>query len=718
MGLRRVSSWSSNRRAYLYSCLIAAGLSAVFFVGILLLSGVNFRSNSYTTRFYVVQAQSFLDMRWNVPLDVLGLEGFRHSGLWFMYYGPFPALLRLPTELLRPGLSPLLTQAAMFAAWAVAMSATADLCWRIRCLVRDEEAPVTRLERWAVGGFLFSVGAGSVLIFLASQAWVYHEAELWGTALAIASFDLILAYLMKPSKRLLIFASVLATFSICSRASVGLGPVAALGLLAVASIATPTQHLFGVTTETRRRWLRAFAIGAACFIPLAIYSYTNWAKFGTLFVFPTDQQLMSKINPHRRDFLEKSGGSYFGLQFIPTTLWTYLRPNGLGLRSLFPWVTFPGASRVFGGATFDAMEPTSSLTSSMPLLSILAAFGFVAAWFRSWGGAHLKKLRAPLLGAIVSGLAVLPFGYIAQRYLTDFFPLLILSGIVGLHIILRWSASSTTSIRKVQWAWRILGAALLFSVVINVALAIDYHWTTPWVREDQVAQLVETQYRVQREIPGGTAPYVERGRHLPWPPLPRGTTFVVGDCDGVYWSQGIVPSLAWSPWMGLARTRSTGEYNFDVRFKESSEQTIEPLVVRGEPGRLQSLVVIVSSNKAQFGFVSEGHENLPHGPRTADGFFMSLPVSIKPGQNYRMRVVMDPENGKIVVFLDDKLVFHFYQLELTPRQSSEFIFPTSKVAIGVNPGKGPIAPKFLGEIKEVQSQRPTICDLVDPKSKR
>ncbi len=712
------SSWSSNRRAYFRSCLIAAGLAGVFFVGILLLSGVNFRSTPYTTRFYGAQAQSFLDMRWDISLDVLGLEGFRNNGLWFMYYGPFPALLRLPLEILRPGLSSLLTQAAMFAAWALAMTATADLCWRIRCLVRDEEAPVTTLERWALGGFLFSVGAGSVLIFLASQAWIYHEAELWGTALAIASFDLILAYLMKPSRRLLILASVLATFSIGSRASVGLGPVAALGLLAVASMATPTQRLFGMTTETRRRWLRAGAIGAACVIPLAIYSYTNWAKFGTFFVFPTDQQLMSKINPQRRYFLENSGGSYFGLQFIPTTLWTYLRPNGLGLRSLFPWVTFPGASRVFGGATFDAIEPTSSLTSSMPLLSFLAAFGFLGAWFRSWGGAHLEKLRAPLLGAIVSALAVLPFGYIAQRYLTDFFPLLILAGIAGLHIILRWSANSKTSIRKVQWGWRFLGAALLFSVVINVALAIDYHWTTPWVREDQVAPFVEAQYRVQKEIPGGTAPYVESGRHLPWPPLKRGTTFVVGDCDGVYWSQGIVPSLAWSPWMGLARTRSTGEYNFDVRFKEPSERTIEPLVVRGEPGRLQSLVVIVSSNKAQFGFVSEGHENLPHGPLSADGFFVSKQTRIKPGQNYRMRVVMDPENGRVVVFLDEKLVFNFFQLELTPRQATEFIFPTSKVAIGANPGKGAIAPKFLGEIKEVAVQRSQLCDLVDPKSKR
>ncbi len=715
-GLQTTDSLSVNRRTYLRVSLIATFSAAIFFIGILLLSGANFLSKSFTTSFYGEQAQAFLKLRWDVPFDVLGHEGFLHNGQWFMYFGPFPALLRLPLEFLQPGLSRGFTQISMLGAWAIAMWATADLCWRIRCLVRDAGSVVTTLERWAVGGFLFSVGAGSALSFLASQAWVYHEAELWGTALTIASFDLILAYLMNPRRRLLVFVSILATFAICSRASVGLGPVVALGLLAVASLTPRTQRVFGLAKGNRSKWLTAGALAVACTIPLLIYFYTNWSKFGTLFVFPTGQQLMSTINPRRRDFLAKSGGSYFGIQFIPTTLWAYLRPNGIGLTSLFPWVTFPGTPAVFGGSTFDAIEPTSSLPASMPFLSVLAITGLIGTWARSRGRVHLEKLRAPLLGATVSALAVLPFGFIAERYKADFFPFLVLAGVTGLHLILRWSAETTNSKRRVLWGWRVLGFALFLSVFINTALAIDYHWKTPWAREDQVAPLIEAQYRLHAAIPGGSAPYVVRRKHLPWPPLSRGTTVMVGDCEGLYWSQGSVPALGWSPYMGLARTRSTGEYNLNVRFTHSSNGAIEPIVVRGEPGRLQSLVVIVSSNKAQFGFISEGHEDLPHGPRGVGGMYSSPAVRINPSIRYRLKVVMDSENGKVAAYLNDQLVFNFYQIELTPHQNNDYVFPTSKVSLGMNPGKGIIVPKFSGEIEEVVTEGSELCDLVRKKA--
>ncbi len=715
-GLQTTDSLSVNRRTYLRVSLFATFSAAIFFIGILLLSGANFLSKSFTTRFYGEQAQAFLKLRWDVPFHVLGHEGFLHNGQWFMYFGPFPALLRLPLEFLHPGLTRGFTQISMLAAWAIAMWVTADLCWRIRCLVRDSDSAVTTLERWAVGGFLFSVGAGSALSFLASQAWVYHEAELWGTALTIASFDLILAYLMNPRRRLLVFASILATFAICSRASVGLGPVVALGLLAVASLTLPTQRLFGLTKSDRSKWLRAGVLATACVIPLLIYFYTNWSKFGTLFVFPTGQQLMSTINPHRREFLARSGGSYFGIQFIPTTLWTYLRPAGIGFRSLFPWVTFPGTPTVFGGVTFDALEPTSSIPASMPFLSLLAITGFVGAWARGRRKLQLERLRAPLLGATVSALAVLPFGFIAERYKADFFPFLVLAGITGLHLILRWSADWTTSKRKVLWGWRFLGLALVLSVFVNTALAIDYHWTAPWAREDQVAPMIEAQYRLHEAIPGGSAPYVVSRKHLPWPPLSRGTTVMVGNCEGLYWSQGSVPALGWSPYMGIVRTLSTGEYNLKVKFTHSSKGAIEPLVVRGEPGRLQSLVVIVSSNKAQFGFISEGHEDLPHGPRGAGGLYAYPPVRIQPSVQYRLRVVMDPENGKVAAYLNNQLVFNFFQIELTPHQSNEFVFATNKVSLGMNPGKGIISPKFSGEIEEVETQGSKSCDLVGKKT--
>ncbi|HYU38645.1 MAG TPA: hypothetical protein VEM59_02260 [Acidimicrobiia bacterium] len=50
-----------------------------------------------------------------------------------------------------------LTQVSMLAAFTVALVFIARLSWRIRRLVRGD-APVSRLELWVVGGYVFVIG--------------------------------------------------------------------------------------------------------------------------------------------------------------------------------------------------------------------------------------------------------------------------------------------------------------------------------------------------------------------------------------------------------------------------------------------------------------------------------------------------------------------------------------------------------------------------------
>ena len=84
----------------------------------------------------------------------------------------------------------------MLIALVIALVAATRLNWRIRTLVRAD-APVTKVELFVVGVFTFTLAAGSVLVFLASQVWVYHEAEIWGCALALAVFDCLTAYILR-----------------------------------------------------------------------------------------------------------------------------------------------------------------------------------------------------------------------------------------------------------------------------------------------------------------------------------------------------------------------------------------------------------------------------------------------------------------------------------------------------------------------------------------
>src|SRR5215470_16076828 len=52
--------------------------------------------------FYDAQAQSLLEGHIDVPADAIGPEAFVHGGKSYGYFGPTPALLRLPLEMLMP----------------------------------------------------------------------------------------------------------------------------------------------------------------------------------------------------------------------------------------------------------------------------------------------------------------------------------------------------------------------------------------------------------------------------------------------------------------------------------------------------------------------------------------------------------------------------------------------------------------------------------------
>jgi hypothetical protein len=49
--------------------------------------------------FYDQQARAILDGHLDVPTNSLGIEGFVHAGKTFMYFPPWPAILRLPVLL-------------------------------------------------------------------------------------------------------------------------------------------------------------------------------------------------------------------------------------------------------------------------------------------------------------------------------------------------------------------------------------------------------------------------------------------------------------------------------------------------------------------------------------------------------------------------------------------------------------------------------------------
>ena len=569
---------ASIRRGFLRACVIGAAVAGVIFTWMLLIGRLDLLHTEGLSGFYDAQAHALLGGHWDIPAGKLGFEAFVIDGKQYMYFGPWPALLRLPIAAVTTSLDGELTQLSMLLAFAVLMVATVRLLWRVRTIMRPDR-PLARLEQWAVGVFVLVVGAGSVVLFLASRPVVYHEASLWGVALAIGAFEATLAFVLRPGRGALAWACVLTALSLMSRSSVGLGALAVLGAVLAARLLVlladrrswdPARRLvrvFGLPTDERARgYVAPLAIGIG--IVLALYVYVNWVKFGDLFSVPLDRHYTTFIDPIRRT-LYADQSSLFAAKYLPTDLLAMFRPDAIGLDRLFPFLTFPATATVLGGLTYAALDPSSSIPSSMPFLFLLALVGAVVVFRprrdRDPEAPSAALLRVFALAGLVGGIASVALPYVNQRYQADWLALLIVLGAAGLfatlHILDAFTErdirAQRTHRRRAGWATAIVvvGAALaVFSVWANFSLALLYQRAySPFPLNSERAAFVRFQHALDEKLPGGPGFDVERGDALPRKAAAVGTLFVLGDCEGVYWSDG-------RNWLPIEQTHATGRY--------------------------------------------------------------------------------------------------------------------------------------------------------------
>ncbi len=156
-----------------------------------------------------------------------------------------------------------------------------------------------------------------------------------------------------------------------------------------------------------------------------------------LFGVSNFDQVWTHVNAYRRKFLAANHNAEEGTIFVPTNLVTYLRPDGLSLSRVFPFVTLPTSPpTALGGVLFDRLYRTASLPASTPLLFLLSIWGLVTA-FRPKPIGKVARTRLLLLAAGSAGAALMLWGYIAPRYLGDFVPFLVLASAVAMADIFR-----------------------------------------------------------------------------------------------------------------------------------------------------------------------------------------------------------------------------------------------------------------------------------------
>ncbi|MGP0032447.1 MAG: hypothetical protein ACLPVF_18345 [Acidimicrobiales bacterium] len=704
-----------SRRRFAWGCVVGTVVSGAAFAWMVTGGTFQFLQSSAFSNFYDAQARSLLRGTWSMPANVLSIEGIRTDGRTDMYYGPVPALLRIPVLIFTHRFDGRLTAPSLLLAFLVALIFTSLLSWRIRTMVRGP-AEVGWREAVLAGALIVLVGLGSVFFFLAANTLVYEEAEMWGAALALGAFYALVGFLDDPRVGRLVAAGVLTTLSLLTRGSVGAGPVVAIGLaLGVYLVAwlaghaprwRPLARQISRTCGVRvADSYGRFSAGllAAMSIPVGLYVAINEVKFDTPFSIPLNHQVLSFENAHRKAVLAANGGSLFGLRFLPTNLLAFARPDALTATRTFPWIFFPGKALVLGHLLYDTRDWSSSVPASMPALFLLAVVGVVVVYRprrssdRAAPGSPpatpdpapgVAALRLPLVGAAAGTIGILTIAFIAERYLADTMPLVILAALVGWHVVARrWAVFP----RRARTAGLVLLAVLaVFELWTTFSLSLFYERGVGAVVDiPQRAGMVSFQEQVGQSLFGVPTPgvrFVSR--------LPSGASAldlaVVGNCAGVYQFTG----ESWSP---VEIGAGGGARRLEVTFPRADLGRRQPLLVTG--GATPRDVVAVTWVGGDLYRFSYQYAASLRGYRPT--WVRGSPIVVAPGRPHVVQVDLDSLVHQIFITVDGSPAFAL----LNP------VGPPTPLRLGSAPPSISTTPVFAGRIRTLAVPTPICHEL-------
>jgi hypothetical protein len=369
---------------------------------------------------YDSQAEHFLRGNVDVDAEAIGHEAMIVNGKTRMYFGPFPALLRIPPNLVYPAGHGKWSRLSGFCAGVVALFAFAGLVRTALC-----SSPLSpRARNWLGNACVIGFALGSPLLLLLGNLSIYNEAIIWGLALSLAA--LLFAFRSRQAEgnsltRALLGFSLCAGCALLSRVTFGapfilIAPILALGL----------------PRENRLTNIIALVLplGAA----LTFYVWLSYAKFGSL----TGANFDYYINPVHSEFAHKFG--VFSPRRIPYSFADYFSVRFPSFQRQPPFVGADRHSYDFPSLySNDFSEVFLPLPWCSPWLIFGAFMGMTCLIRRN--GANVFE-RGTALALFAQFLCILSYFLLAQRYAADLYPFLIFCLIMflrsGRGALLRW----------------------------------------------------------------------------------------------------------------------------------------------------------------------------------------------------------------------------------------------------------------------------------------
>jgi len=388
---------------------------------------------------YDSQAEHLLRGDPGVEYRAIVHEALIVDGKVRMYFGPFPAFLRIPLNFIYPSGRGSWSRISGFCAGMIALAAFAGL---MRFGFRS--SPLSSRWKSLLGNVcLIGFALGSPLLLLLGNLSIYDEAIIWGLAWSVAALYFALRSRETEGAALtghLLGFSFCAGAALLSRATFG-APLLLIALLLA-------FRLF------RRNPIRNLA---ALFLPLGaaflFYLLLTYARFGDFRGMP----MRYSTNPPQREFAMKHG--LFHLERVPYSFADYffLRRPELGREP--PYLR---TSRQPCNPSLYVMPFTETYSSLLWCSSwvVLGAVIGVAMLLRPGSSDWVDRAIAVIL--LLQCLVILAFMGLAQRYVAEFFPFLLF----GFVFFLRHG--------KAVFLRYVLIALVLASVVINSLTTVSW----------------------------------------------------------------------------------------------------------------------------------------------------------------------------------------------------------------------------------------------------
>src|SRR5437762_10115289 len=132
---------------------------------------------------YDSQAEHFLRGDVDVDVEAISHEAMIVNGKVRMYFGPFPAFLRIPLNFVYPAGYGKWSRISGFCAGVIALCAFAGLIGRA---LRSASLS-SRARNWLGNACIVGFALGSPLLLLLGNLSIYDEAIIWGLAWSLAA---------------------------------------------------------------------------------------------------------------------------------------------------------------------------------------------------------------------------------------------------------------------------------------------------------------------------------------------------------------------------------------------------------------------------------------------------------------------------------------------------------------------------------------------------